>query len=78
MNALPEAPAPGFHTYLHHSELELAEGIVETTMAQSSSVPASLRFQPDPNRIILSGASMGGIGTFRMGALDPLIPRDRP
>jgi hypothetical protein len=32
---------------------------------------ASFRFRPDPDRIILSGASMGGIGTFRMGALYP-------
>ncbi|MBK6510297.1 MAG: hypothetical protein IPG06_13185 [Haliea sp.] len=30
MDALPDATAPGFHTYLYHSELELAEGIVET------------------------------------------------
>ena len=27
---LPDATATGFHTYLYHSELELAEGIVET------------------------------------------------
>lgn len=32
---------------------------------------ASFRFKPDPDRIILSGASMGGVGTFRMGALYP-------
>jgi hypothetical protein len=167
MDALPDATAPGFHTYLYQSELELAEGIVETAdgaeflgpyqpylvyipeagyqsgeamtvflhgltqnhlgsvivgdtylgtgrvlseeigalemyvrdgtdfpphnltvwpLARGAGLfyegiaeqdvlavlaDASLRFQPDPDRIILSGASMGGIGTFRMGALYP-------
>ncbi|MET0489012.1 MAG: hypothetical protein ABW143_02155 [Acidimicrobiales bacterium] len=32
---------------------------------------ASDRFAPDPDRIILSGGSMGGIGAFRLGALYP-------
>ena len=32
---------------------------------------ASNRFAPDPDRIILSGGSMGGIGAFRLGALYP-------
>ena len=32
---------------------------------------ATERLAPDPDRIILSGASMGGIGTFRLGALYP-------
>ena len=32
---------------------------------------ASERFGPDPDRIILSGGSMGGIGAFRLGALHP-------
>ncbi len=32
---------------------------------------ASERFAPDPDRIILSGGSMGGIGAFRLGALYP-------
>jgi hypothetical protein len=32
---------------------------------------ATERFAPDPDRIILSGGSMGGIGTFRLGALYP-------
>jgi predicted esterase len=164
---LPDATTPGFHTYLYHSDLELAEGIVQTpdgpeflgpfqpylvyvpergyqpdeamtmflhglTQNHLGSVnlgdvylgtgrvlseeigaleqyvrdgtdfpphnltvwplargaaffyegiaeqdvldvlaDASLRLQPDPDRIILSGASMGGIGTFRIGALYP-------
>lgn len=164
---LPTATAPGFHTYLYHSELELAEGIVETAdgpeflgpyqpylvyVPESEYQPdaamtmflhgltqnhlgsvmvggvylgtgralseeigqleefvrdgtnfpphnltvwplargaglfyegiaerdvidvladARLRLRPDPDRIILSGASMGGIGTFRLGALYP-------
>lgn len=167
MDALADATAPGFHTYLYRSELELAEGIVETAdgpeflgpyqpylvyipeagyqpgeamtvflhgltqnhlgsvivgdtylgtgralseeigalgmyvrdgtdfpphnltvwpLARGAGLfyegiaeqdvldvlaDASLRFSPDPDRIILSGASMGGIGTFRMGALYP-------
>lgn len=29
------------------------------------------RFDVDPDRITLQGASMGGIGTYRMGALEP-------
>jgi hypothetical protein len=166
-NVLPDATAAGFHTYLYHSELELAEGIVETAdgpeflgpyqpylvyipepgyqageamtvflhgltqnhlgsvllgdfylgtgrvlseeiggleqyvrdgtdfpphnltvwpLARGAGLfyegiaeqdvldvlaDASFRFRPDPDRIILSGASMGGIGTFRMGALYP-------
>ena len=32
---------------------------------------ASRRLEPDPDRIILEGASMGGIGAFRLGALHP-------
>ena len=32
---------------------------------------ATERFAPDPDRIILSGGSMGGIGAFRLGALYP-------
>jgi len=32
---------------------------------------ARLRLRPDPDRVILSGASMGGIGAFRLGALYP-------
>jgi predicted esterase len=164
---LPDATATGFHTYLYHSDLELAEGIVETAdgpeflgphqpylvyvpedgyhpdealtmflhgltqnhlgsvnlgdvylgtgrvlsqeigaleqyvrdgtdfpphnltvwpLARGAGLfyesiaerdvldvlaDASLRLKSDPNRIILSGASMGGIGAFRIGALYP-------
>jgi pimeloyl-ACP methyl ester carboxylesterase len=32
---------------------------------------ASRRFQIDPNRISLQGASMGGIGAYRIGSLNP-------
>ena len=46
------------------------EGIAEQDVLDVLA-DASLRFKPDPDRIILSGASMGGIGTFRMGALYP-------
>jgi hypothetical protein len=46
------------------------EGIAEQDVLDVLA-DASLRFQPDPDRIILSGASMGGIGTFRIGALYP-------
>jgi hypothetical protein len=166
-NALPDALAPGFHTYLYRSALKLPEGVVETANGAEFHGPyqpylvyvpdeghregtamtvflhgltqnhlgsviigdiylgtgrvlseeigeltpytrdgtnfpphnltvwplargaglyyegiaeqdvldvladASLRFRPDPDRIILSGASMGGIGAFRIGALYP-------
>lgn len=46
------------------------EGIAEQDVLDVLA-DASLRFKPDPDRIILSGASMGGIGTFRIGALYP-------
>jgi hypothetical protein len=32
---------------------------------------AQRRFAVDPNRVSLQGASMGGIGTYRIGALEP-------
>jgi predicted esterase len=46
------------------------EGIAEQDVLDVLA-DASLRLKPDPDRIILSGASMGGIGTFRIGALYP-------
>ena len=46
------------------------EGIAEQDVLDVLA-DASFRFRPDPDRIILSGASMGGIGTFRIGALYP-------
>jgi len=46
------------------------EGIAERDVLDVLA-DASLRLRPDPERIILSGASMGGIGTFRLGALYP-------
>ena len=46
------------------------EGIAEQDVLDVLA-DARLRFMPDPDRIILSGASMGGIGAFRIGALYP-------
>ena len=46
------------------------EGIAEQDVLDVLA-DASLRFEPDVDRIILSGASMGGIGTFRIAALYP-------
>lgn len=46
------------------------EGIAEKDVLDVLA-DASFRLRPDPDRIILSGASMGGIGTFRIGALYP-------
>jgi len=46
------------------------EGIAEQDVLDVLA-DARLRFKPDPDRIILSGASMGGIGAFRIGALYP-------
>jgi predicted esterase len=55
--------------------LARGEGLGYRGIAEQDSLDvladASERFAPDPDRIILSGGSMGGIGAFRLGALHP-------
>jgi hypothetical protein len=48
----------GYQGIAHHDVLEVL-------------ADAQRRFEVDPDRVTLQGASMGGIGTYRMGALEP-------